>query len=547
MSEARERFVATAAEHRRAFLHALADAPAVQGRVLLEAVQENTSSAFGREHRFAQIGDVASFRRAVPIRDWEAMAPWVARVERGEPAVLTQEPPLVFVTSSGSTASRKYVPWTRRYVERCFLPFFWAAIGNTILHCPEAIERDDATLNLKWDPAFKTGATASGAPAMGASQVDFARRFGHELASEPGTRAPWALVPPEVTDEQDRIYWRLRLALESDLTAIIGINPSLVAAIPALLARWQDALLRDVRDGTVLGRRVRPPNAQRATELERLAGYFGRLAPHLAWPNLRLVYCWTGGPAALYVEQLRREFGPRVRWLPAPTAASEGPVALPIDGHPTAGPLVFSSVFFEFVDADRAIRADSETRLFDELLLGGEYQVVMTHVGGLYRYSLGDVVRVVDHVHGVPRVDYRGRNLRSSAAGENLRSAHVVDALRALFRARGMACTNAACHVDRSGTVPRYDFAAELAGPLPIDEAAALARAIDEILRGLKAEYRHARDEGLLGEPRWRWVRPGGFHDAWRERVALGVRSTQVKDVVFVGDRHEWCRLVGEG
>jgi hypothetical protein len=110
-------------------------------------------------------------------------------------------------------------------------------------------------------------------------------------------------------------------------------------------------------------------------------------------------------------------------------AASEGPTAVALDRHPYAGSLIADACVYEFVDADTPLRPDIGTLTFDQLETGREYQVIFSHVGGLYRYSVGDVVRVFDHSGGVPRLSYAGRNTRSDAAGEALRDAQVVRAL----------------------------------------------------------------------------------------------------------------------
>src|SRR2546421_881744 len=467
---------------RDALRAALGTAADHQRRVLREVLAANAGTAFGVEHGFAGIRTPADFRAAVPIRDYDALAPWIDRAAAGASNVLSADDPVVFFMSSGSTGDSKKIPITRAFMEQTFFPFYYAAWANFAEHFPAVLAREDSTLNLKHDPV-PVGTTASGRPHAGASQIDFGTAFGEPLAAEPGSRAPWSSLPGHAADAShlDRAYLRLRLAVEADLRCVIGINPAMVAAVPHQLARWWPRIVKDLHDGTLGGHPHGTPNPERAAELDRLAGYHGTLLPAHVWPNLELIFCWTTGLASLYPPRLRESFGHRVTVLPAPVAASEGPVAVALDRHPTAGSLVVPAALYEFVEADQELRPDSPTMLFNELTEGQEYHVVLTHVGGLYRYALGDVVRVVDRVAGVPRVEYAGRRNLSDVAGERLREAHVVRALHGALGRCGLEVTNATCRPAPGGpgTAPRYEFALAPFRPFGDTETRALAAALD--------------------------------------------------------------------
>lgn len=542
MSSRQKRYLNQAQAAKALFLNALKHPKKCQDEVLHEALERNRETSFGQEHGFTDIHDVDDLRRRVPIRDYDGLSPWIERAAGGEAAVLTAEDPQLFFSSSGSTGGRKKIPVTQAFVEKVYLPFFYAAIGNTVACCPEAVERDDATLNMKWDPMRSAESTASGAAHLGASQVDFAKRFGDELAAEPGTRAPWAFIPAEVEDELERMYFRLRLAVESDVRCVVGINPTMITMLPLQLEQWTERLVAEIHDGTVLGQPSRPGNPARATELENLASYFGVLRPHHVWPKLRLIYCWTGGVAKTYLSGLRAAYGPEVEVLPAPIAASEGPIGLPIDRHPTAGPLVLPCVFYEFIDADQTISTNPSTLLFDELEVGGEYHVIMTHLGGLYRYALGDVARVVDKVWGVPRVEYAGRHAPSSLVGERLRETHVIDALQAALARHGLGIHNFTCRA-LLGQPAHYAFLIEATTAWTDSELAALARSLDESLRRFSHSYGQARQDKLLGMPEILVAEKGAFKRHFTSQLAAGIRPTQIKDRVFQRDAVIWARM----
>jgi len=475
----------------------------------------------------------------VPIRPYAEMSAWLEAAADGEHAVLTSEDPSLFFTSSGSTGAHKKIPVTATFMRECFLPFAYAAMGNFFDFHPEAGLRDDATINFKWDPTLELGRTATGRPYLGASQVDYKKSFGEELAAEPGTRAPWSDPPAELENHLDRIYYRVRLAAEADVRAMIGINPAVIAALPSQIERWTPRLLREIAEGTVLGRAWVRPNPGRAAQLEDLAAAFGRLLPYHIWPRLQVLFCWTGASASVYLPLLGRAFGPDVEILPAPVAASESPIGVSVDRHPSAGVLVLPFVFFEFLPADREVRPGSATLLFSDLEDGGEYQVVLTHVGGLYRYALGDVVRVVDHFHGVPRVEFLGRRQLLSGIGEWT----LPGVLRQALDAAGLR--GAGFRFRRSAASPvRLEAAVEIQGRWTETDIRSLAWQLDRFLSAAHLGYAQARQEGTLTAPIVVPAAPGTFVADWEARVARGTRPAQVKDRVCEHDPSAWETLI---
>src|SRR5438445_13205496 len=69
-------------------------APAIaQHRFLLKILTKNARTSFGIQHGFASIRTETDYRRRVPIRDYEEFRPYVARMMKGDLAVLTAERP----------------------------------------------------------------------------------------------------------------------------------------------------------------------------------------------------------------------------------------------------------------------------------------------------------------------------------------------------------------------------------------------------------------------------------------------------------------------
>ena len=91
--------------------------PAVaQEKKLLDIIRRNQQTEYGREHQFARIRSVEDFQAAVPINSYETLTPYIERTLHGIPNVLTDDKPIMFATTSGTTGRAKYIPVTPSYL-----------------------------------------------------------------------------------------------------------------------------------------------------------------------------------------------------------------------------------------------------------------------------------------------------------------------------------------------------------------------------------------------------------------------------------------------
>ncbi|WP_169806849.1 GH3 family domain-containing protein [Actinomadura macra] len=530
------------------FREALADPQAVQSTVLAAAVEANRESAFGRSHGFALVKSVDDYRAAVPIRAHEELAPWLDRVIGGEPGVLSSEDPIVYFSSSGTTGVEKRIPVTVRYLKQSFLPFYFAGLATAVEHHPGLTAADDSVLNLWQDPYSRMGRTEGGQPHIGPSQLDY-KRIGEDIATGLGNRAPWSKLPEgfDGSDPWERTYLRLRLAAERDVRAVIAVNPAIAAALPYQLGLWWPRIIKEIHDGTLGGEPFRAPDPARARVIEQAAHRLGTVRPCDLWPRLDVVLAWTTYVARLYLPWVAQEYGPRVRVLPAPLGSCEGPLAAPVDRHPTAGPLMTPSCFYEFVPAEDEIHGESRTVLVHELERGRDYHVVLSHIGGLYRCATRDIVRVTGFTGRTPRVEYCGRDTTLSAAGERLREYEALRALSAAVSDTGLEVRNMTWRLDPARTeVPAHQAAVAVQGRVADAELQALTDALDARLAEESAGYRRAREQRALAPLSVLPARPELFFEDWRRRVEAGERPPRVKDRVFQPSSPLWARLVEE-
>lgn len=99
-----------------------------QEKVFKNLILEAKETVFGKDHNFSQIKSFSDFAKQVPVRDYEALKPYVEKVVKGEENILWKGKPLYFAKTSGTTSGAKYIPLTA-----ASMPFHIEAARNAIL------------------------------------------------------------------------------------------------------------------------------------------------------------------------------------------------------------------------------------------------------------------------------------------------------------------------------------------------------------------------------------------------------------------------------
>ncbi|WP_130734822.1 GH3 auxin-responsive promoter family protein [Flavobacterium sp. J27] len=99
-----------------------------QKKVFEELIKTAQNTIFGKDHSFESIHSYEDFVKQVPIRDYEALKPYIERVIKGEENILWKDKPLYFAKTSGTTSGAKYIPITKES-----MPFHIEAARNAIL------------------------------------------------------------------------------------------------------------------------------------------------------------------------------------------------------------------------------------------------------------------------------------------------------------------------------------------------------------------------------------------------------------------------------
>ncbi|HSQ57615.1 MAG TPA: GH3 auxin-responsive promoter family protein, partial [Gemmata sp.] len=262
---------------------------AVQAELLLSILRNQKDTAFGRDHGFAAVHTVADYRKAVPVKPYEYVAPYIDRVTKGETnALLSANRVHLFALTSGTTASRKLIPVTDDYLAADKRG--WNMWGIKMY-------RDNRGRRVAMRPIVQ----------MVGDPEEYRTPAGIPCGNLSGYTAMvqkrlirWMYAVPYLTgkikDAKARYYVALRFSISRNVSQFIAANPSTLVQFARTLDAEKESLLRDLRDGTLrhdldipadvrdfLTRKL-PRDAKKAAQLAAIAEKTGHLLPTDVWP-----------------------------------------------------------------------------------------------------------------------------------------------------------------------------------------------------------------------------------------------------------------------
>lgn len=516
-------------------------APVRTQEAMLQALlRRHQATAFGRAHGFASLRNPAEFAAQVPLMHPQDLRPWVERLMNGERQILTDEDPLFYGVSTGTSGTHKHVPITATYRDE-----FQRTVNIAFWH-----------LYRRFPEAFTSRFLYFVGPRRLATAPD-----GRDIGSMSGynyTELPplvrslyaWPYEVFEVEDLPSRAYLALHQAIAGDVSLITGIFPLPIVMLLRDLETQAEALARDFERGRLDGapglspaerdffaRHLRPrPDLARRLRRAMALPVEEKVAEVL--PKLRLTYCWTTSTAGLYLGELRRRLGSQVRVRDAIYAATEAWCNVCLGDEEPGGPLAITSVYFEFIEATAYEAGSTATQTLGELEDGRRYYLVVTNSAGMYRYVLGDVVETCGRYQDTPRIRFvRKAGATSNLCGELLDEVHVNEAMRLELERSGLEATWFALVGDSSG--PGYTLHLELApacaevGSVVLQEMAAR---VDADL-GRQALFYGQHRKARLHPLQVKRVDQGTYDRYRMRRMRDGTGEAQIKAIHLVADR----------
>ena len=388
----------------RQFSQASTCVEATQRRVLQQLVASARNTLWGQNHGYDSIKSYETFIQKVAVTPYEEIRPLVMRMIAGEKDILWPGRTLRFAQSSGTSDGKsKYIPITADSLKLNH----YRGGADVVCHY----------LNLYPDSRM-----------FGGKNFILGGSFANELNLPAGSSV-------KVGD------------LSANL--IEAINPiANLARIPskkiALMANWHEklpALVESALHADV--RSISGVPSWFLTVLTQTLEAAGATEIHQVWPNLEVFF--HGGISFVpYREQYNRIIDPvRMSYLETYNA-SEGFFAVQDTRESSAMALIIDAgVFYEFIPLDDPTAAPLPAW---EVEQGKIYALLITSCNGLWRYPIGDTVKIEST--SPLRITIAGRTKHYiNAFGEEV-MVHNTDA------ALAKACTAHSCHVANYTVAP---------------------------------------------------------------------------------------------
>ena len=505
-----------------------------QKHLMQHILHTNKACQYGRQYDFSGIHSFKDFQKRIPISTYSSLSPYIDAALQGKPGMLTEEEPILFATTSGTTGQQKYIPVTEKSKHiKSRLTRTW--ISGIHRDHPDIFKGHILSVVSPEVEEYAPCGTPCGAESgQGYRNIPAALK---KLYSQ-----PYEIFT--IKDYDAKYYSLLRIAASQSISFIYSCNPSTILLLGQRLAENGEEIIRDVYDGTLsrkynLSDEIRAiiqpslyPDPDRAHFLEKAANLAdGSLLAKNVWPDLQLIGCWKGGTVALYLDRFKQYFQENTPIRDMGWLASEVRGSVPLSDHGDSGPLAIDTNVYEFYPIEEDGQPDGRDLLrVDQLEAGKRYFVYITTHAGLYRYDMNDILEVTGFYGKTPLVRFvqKGKGV-VSFTGEKLYEEQLITAVdHALAKYKGQfqfITTLGEMHGDK----PRYVFLIEFDVAVTSSEGKRLITAIEQAVHEQNVEYASKRNSHRLSAPVLRVIKKGQFSSYRRREVSKGKLDGQFK------------------
>ena len=326
----------------------MATAVADQENILKSLIKTGRLTEFGKEVKLDQVNGYEEYKKAVAIRDYEQMKPYIDKIKEGKHNILWRGQPIYFAKTSGTTSGTKYIPITKDSIPnhvntaRNALLCYMAESGNSRF-------TDGKMIFLSGSPTLER---IGGVPTGRLSGI-----VNHHI--------PRYLRTNQLPSYETNCIEDWEPKLDKIIEETINQQMTLISGIPPWVQMYFDKLIERT------GKKIKD-----------------------VFPDFS-VLVYGGVNFEPYKAKLFDSIGKKIDSIET-FPASEGFFAFQ-DSQDAEGLLLNtdSGIFFEFVPAGE-IYSENPTRLsLKDVKVGENYAIIINSNAGLWGYNIGDTVRFV--------------------------------------------------------------------------------------------------------------------------------------------------------
>jgi hypothetical protein len=326
----------------------MANAVADQEQIFETLIKTASKTVYGVDHHFAEIKTHEDYCKQVPIRDYEALKPYIEKIKEGKHNVLWKGQPIYFAKTSGTTSGVKYIPITKDSISnhingaRNALLCYMVESGNMKF-------ADGRVIFLSGSPELER---VGGIPTGRLSGI-----VNHHI--------PKYLRANQLPSFETNCIDEWEEKLEKIVAETINENMTLISGIPPWVQMYFDKLQ------------------------EKSGKKIGELFPNFS------VMVQGGVNYEPYKAKLMESIGREIDTIEL-FPASEGFFAFQ-DSLKEKGMLLNtnSGIFFEFVPVDELTNENPIRLTLKDVVVGENYALIISSNAGLWAYNIGDTIKFV--------------------------------------------------------------------------------------------------------------------------------------------------------
>jgi hypothetical protein len=426
-----------------------------QEKVFLQLMKKGSQTKFGSAHGLQPKTSYQDFQKKVPIHNYERLLPWIEKILEGQKSVLWPGVPLYLATTSGTTSGEKYIPVTKDSLKR--------GMKSTVLCTSTYLQETQNT-----QPLQKKMVILSANPLLKRDKViPYGKITGIFNNHIPKFMKKQRLPSVETNSIAD---WEEKILKTVEET--IGQDVGMVGGFPAWIIRYFEHILEKT----------------------------GKTTISEVFPNLQII---THGGVAYppYKKRMETLIGMPFQRLEV-FSASEGFMAFQ-DSQSCEDMLLVpnAEIFYEFVALKDWGLPEAQRIPLKEVKKNIPYAMVISTMGGLWAYDLGDTVTFTSLSPYRIKVSGRTKHFISNS-GEHLISEQVELALtQALekFEVQANDFSVAPLIEDKEGG-NRHEWLIEFQTiPASLDE---FSQALHQNLKNASDNYTLLAETGVLYPPK---------------------------------------------
>ncbi|RZC92893.1 hypothetical protein C5167_007917 [Papaver somniferum] len=555
-------------QHKKALLEYIEEvttnAEEIQKRVLSEILSRNKNVEYLQRKGLDGHTDGETFKKMLPVITYEDLKPDIDRIisngNTSSPPILCDQPiSMLFCSSGTSSGVRKRIPVTEEDAERRY--FFRSLVMPIVDQHIPGLDKGKVMYIMISVPQDMT----PGGIGLSYSSTAFYKTsyFKDRSDNNPYNSYTCPIEAIHCEDSYQSMYSQVFCGLyQSDQVHRLGapFGSGMVSIVRFIQENWT-SLCNDIRNGRIDNKKITDllvrkavskllsikPNPKLAnlieTECKRDETWKGIMSR--LWPNAKYIESVVTGTMSQYIPYIEF-YSNKLPIVCARYACSEAYCGINL--NPLCQPdqvsytLIPTMAYFEFLPILSDQHDQQEVVDLTAVKLGNEYELVITTYTGLYRYRVGDVLRVAGFKNNAPQFNFMRRNntllsIDTEKTDEvELQNAVNVAArhLKKFLSASLVDYTSFADHHTTSSTTPgHYVLYFELEwdkNNFSIFQTTVMEECCLLLEETLGAEYRECRvDKKLIGPLEIKIVETGTFDKLMAYAAKEGSSVNQYK------------------